>query len=143
MILCNRINTVDSLYELKGAAKPAQEYYAPKVEEPEKKDLLQDYHHRLFEIPEGENYLVALFEYATALHNLTNKSKEALAIFEEMLELDHQDNMVLFISFFLLDCTCGEFFVISLSLESKRTNPSLLSRSSRCRKCSSTAGEIF
>jgi hypothetical protein len=115
-ILCNRLNTVDSLYELKGAAKPAQEYYAPKVEEPEKKDLLLDYHHRLFEIPEGENYLVALFEYATALHNLTNKSKEALAIFEEMLELDHQDNMVLFYLLLVARLYFVELFFFSLFL---------------------------
>jgi hypothetical protein len=45
---------------------------------------LVEYNNHLWDIPEGQEYLTALFEYATALHNLTNKSRDAITIFEEM-----------------------------------------------------------
>lgn len=79
---------------MKGAARPAAEFYAPKVEVVEKRDLLKEYHSHLWDIPEGQDYLTAMFEYATGLHNLMNKSKDAIQLFEEMLQLDLQDHMV-------------------------------------------------
>ena len=85
----------DSLYELKGAARPAAEFYAPKVEPVEKRDLLEEYKHNLWDIQEGKDYLTAQFEYATALHNLMNKSRDAITIFEEMIDLDKEDHMVI------------------------------------------------
>jgi hypothetical protein len=79
---------------LKGAARPALEVYAPKSEPKERKDLLAENRGKLWEVPDGKEYLTAMSEYATALNNLMNKSREAVAVFEEMLELDLEDHMV-------------------------------------------------
>jgi hypothetical protein len=79
---------------LKGAARPALEVYAPKSEPKERKNLLAENRGKLWEVPDGKEYLTAMSEYATALNNLMNKSREAVAIFEEMLELDLEDHMV-------------------------------------------------
>lgn len=85
----------DDLYQLKGAARPAAEHYAPKVEEePPKPDLFVELKGRLWEATEGQDYLTAVFEYATALDNLMNKSKDAIVLFEEILDHDKEDHLV-------------------------------------------------
>jgi hypothetical protein len=84
---------------------------------------LVEYNNHLWDIPEGQEYLTALFEYATALHNLTNKSRDAITIFEEMLDLDREDHMV-------KGCFRLFLFLMLASVESKRADSSLLFRSS-------------
>lgn len=80
---------------MKGAARAAAEYYAPKVEEePPRPNYLVELKGKLWDVTEGQDYLTAVFEYATALHNLMGKSRDAIALFEEMLELDVEDHLV-------------------------------------------------
>lgn len=87
---------MDPNYQLKGAARPALEHYSdPNYEpEPEPIDLLGEYEGRLWEHKEGQILLERLLEYGIGLHNIGQKSKEAIKIFERMLQNDSEDHLV-------------------------------------------------
>lgn len=87
---------IGSEYDLKGAARAAREHYPdPNQKQREKKiNYLVEYEGRLWEIPEGRNYLKAIISYGSALHNLMGKSKDAIEQFEEALTLDKDDHAV-------------------------------------------------
>ncbi len=53
-----------------------------------------EYEGRLWEIPEGREYLKALISYGSALHNLMGKSHDAIEKFKEALTLDPVDHTV-------------------------------------------------
>ncbi len=85
----------DPRYNLKGGAKVALQYYAPKQElPPPPPDLLAMHTGNLSSVPLGREYLLALLNYGKAQHNIGHKTKDAIATFQEMLELDRLDHMV-------------------------------------------------
>jgi len=87
---------LDPEYHLKGAARPAQDYYRPPNYEPPVQpiDVFVVYRDRLFEHEEGRQYLVALRDLGITLHNLGNKTRDAITIFLKLLEVDPLDHLV-------------------------------------------------
>ena len=87
---------VDPNFNLKGAARPAREFYVdPNFKEvPEAVDLLETHKGRLWEHEEGKVLLKHMLNYGVALHNIAKKTKDAIAVFEEMLVLDNHDHML-------------------------------------------------
>jgi hypothetical protein len=94
---------LDPLFVLKGAARPAQEYYRPVdyKEDAESINLLEQMNGRLWDHAEGQSLLKALHELGLAQHNIGNKSKQAVITLKELLDLDHADHLVSFL--FLID----------------------------------------
>lgn len=112
---------IDPMYDLKGAARVAREFYRPADyrEEVEPVDLLEQYHGKLWSHEDGQKVLSAMMELGVAMHNSLNKGKEAIKIFQEMIELDNEDHLVsnniavyytnleIFISNYLLTSLCS------------------------------------
>ncbi|CAE7577503.1 unnamed protein product, partial [Symbiodinium microadriaticum] len=82
-------------YNLTGAARPAREFYKDPnfVEEPEAEDILTLHDANLWGHPEGQILLGKLYELGVGLHNVGNRSKEAVEVFQRMLRQDPQDNL--------------------------------------------------
>ena len=87
---------IDPLFLLKGAARPAQEFYKQPglMNEPMPKDIIQEYHGRLFEHAEGKKLLEAMLSLGVHLHNDGNKTKQAIQILSEVFEYDPSDHLV-------------------------------------------------
>jgi hypothetical protein len=87
---------VDKNYALKGAARPAMEHYQdPNYEpQPDPINLMALYEGKMWEHWEGQALLEKLLEYGVSLHNVGNKSKDAIKIFERMLRDDPADHLV-------------------------------------------------
>jgi len=62
------------------------------VEKP--RNLLLENKGNLSAVVEGQNYLNVALEYAVGLHQLQNKSRDAIALMQELLELDKNDYAV-------------------------------------------------
>lgn len=86
----------DPKFELKGAARAAQEFYRPPGYEalPEPRDLLTEYRGRMWEIKEGRELLLSLVDLGVAFHNIGSKAKDAMKTFQEALDLDTSDHLV-------------------------------------------------
>lgn len=65
--------------------------YKPK--EPPR-NLLVEHHGKLWEVPEGRNYLRAMVEYARALYSIGEKPRDAVQLFQETMVLDQGDHLV-------------------------------------------------
>ncbi len=94
------------MYELKGAARAAQEFYRPEGYEalPESRNLLEEYHGKMWEHEEGQKLLRAMLDLGLAFHNIGSKSKDAIRVFQESLEMDPEDHLV---------CAYLYYFVVS------------------------------
>lgn len=86
----------DPRYELKGGARVAREYYRPPgyKEDDEPENLLDIYAGRMYEHIEGQKLMKALIDLGMGLHNKCSRTKEAIAVFKEMLQLDRTDNLL-------------------------------------------------
>ena len=84
------------MYELKGAARVAREFYRPPgyKEEAQPIDVFEQLPGKLWEHEEGKEFLSALLELGVGQHNIANRSKDAVATFKEMIALDHEDHLV-------------------------------------------------
>ncbi len=104
------ISVSDPLYDLKGAARVAREFYRPPdyKEDVEPVDLIDLHPGTIWNHVEGPILLKAMMELGVALHNIMNRSKDAIKVFKEMLELDSEDHLV---SLFL--CTPDGVFTAS------------------------------
>jgi hypothetical protein len=82
---------------LKGAARPAQEFYRPVgwEPEPEPQNLLDDYHGRMHEIEDGRLLLSEMLALGVAMYNLKNRKKDTIKLFKQIMEYDVTDSMVL------------------------------------------------
>lgn len=69
----------------------------------------------MWEHPECQNFLEKLFDYGIGLHNIAQKSKDAIKIFERILQHDPPDHLVCFsfysyhhsfLTFLLVSKTC-------------------------------------
>ena len=87
---------LDPTYELKGAARAAQEFYRPPGYEPPvpPRNLLEEYNGRMWENAEGRKLLSALVDLGLALHNIGSRSKDAIRIFQEAIAQDPADHLV-------------------------------------------------
>ena len=90
------LNDADPTFELKGAARAAQEFYRPAgYEAPvEPRNLIEEYRGRMWENEEGRKLLRALLDLGLALHNIGSRSKDAIRTFRETIELDPADHLV-------------------------------------------------
>jgi hypothetical protein len=61
---------------------------------PEPRDLLDEFHGRMWENDEGRKLLKAMLELGLALHNIGNRSKDAVRTFQEIIALDPADHLV-------------------------------------------------
>lgn len=86
----------DKNYDLKGAARPAREFYVDPnyEEEPEPINLLDLHATSMWNHSEGQILLEKLLDYGIGLHNIAQKSKDAIKIFERILEHDPSDHLV-------------------------------------------------
>lgn len=100
----NKKLKIDPNYQLKGAARPALEYYQDPnyIPEPEPIDLLSQYEGKLWEHYEGQILLEKLLDYGVGLHNIGMKSKDAIKIFEKMLRNDPNDHLVRYMTLLYL-----------------------------------------
>ena len=73
----------------------AREFYQdPNYEAPpEEVNLFEQYQGRMWEHAEGREYLSLVYEMAVGLHNIGQKSNDAIAAFETLLEQDPDDHM--------------------------------------------------
>ena len=71
------------MFFLKGAARPAQEFYKQPglTDEPMPRDILQEYHGRLYEHCESKKLLEAMLMLGIHLHNVGSKTKQAIQAF--------------------------------------------------------------
>lgn len=92
-----RVKTsINPLFQLRGAARPAQEFYRPpgwKEDEPPR-NIIAEYQGRLWEHSEGQSLLRALLELGITQHNIAKRTRDAISTFTEMLSLDAADNIV-------------------------------------------------
>ena len=90
------------MFFLKGAARPAQEFYKQPglTDEPMPRDILQEYHGRLYEHCESKKLLEAMLMLGIHLHNVGSKTKQAIQVFNEILEHDPVDHLVSFFYIF-------------------------------------------
>jgi hypothetical protein len=93
---CLGYPSIDPKFELKGAARAAQEFYRPPGYEamPEPRDLLEEFHGRMWDNDEGRKLLKAMLDLGLALHNIGNRSKDAVRTFQEIIALDPADHLV-------------------------------------------------
>jgi hypothetical protein len=74
-------------------------------------DILEEYKGRLIEHVEGKKLLEAMLSLGVHLHNVGNKTKQAIKVFLEIFDHDPLDHLVSFhTSYFLVD-----FFLYRLS----------------------------
>lgn len=88
----------DPHYNLKGAARPAREFYKDpnQVETPDPIDLLEMYSGHMWDHEEGQVLLDCMMKLGLAQHNIAKKPKAAIQTFEEMITLDPFDHTVSF-----------------------------------------------
>jgi hypothetical protein len=86
----------DPNYNLTGAARPARDFYKDPnyIEEPEAEDILSKHESNLWGHSEGQQLLSKLYELGVGLHNVGNRSKEAVEVFQRMLRQDPNDHLV-------------------------------------------------
>eukprot|EP01038_Epipyxis_sp_PR26KG_P009373 gene9373-12629_t len=91
----NKKQKIDPLYNLKGAAAPAKEFYRqPGLEdESEPIDLFSQLMGHLYDHKDGQALLKSMLELGISFHNIANKSKDAIKVFKEMMEYDKSDRM--------------------------------------------------
>mmetsp|Transcript_380 Transcript_380/g.693 ORF Transcript_380/g.693 Transcript_380/m.693 type:complete len:363 (-) Transcript_380:57-1145(-) len=87
---------VDPNYNLKGAARPALDFYKDPNAQPEVEpvDLLSKYDTCMWDHEEGRVLLSCLLELAIGLHNIAERSKEAVKVFERILRHDPDDHLL-------------------------------------------------
>lgn len=87
---------MNEMYELKGAAKVAQEYYRPLGWKPpiDPINVLIEFKDNLWEHEIGMEYLCALCELGIAYHNIGNKTRDAITTFQKVLSYDIDDHAV-------------------------------------------------
>jgi hypothetical protein len=90
------VKAVDPAYQLKGAARPAQEFYRPPgwQEDVPEVDMLALHRGRLWDdcpSPEGRLLLRAMSDLSVALHSSAGKTRAAIDVLTQMLELDGGD----------------------------------------------------
>jgi hypothetical protein len=89
--------TIDPRYNLKGAARPALEFYKdPNFDYTEiiPENLFEKLKGNLYEHDEGCELLHNMMDLSVALHNTTKRSKEGIEMFKEMLEYDKNDTLL-------------------------------------------------
>ena len=86
---------IDPNYDLKGAARAAREFYEdPKmIRIPANQNIFELLPGNIYSHDEGKLLLDAMMRLGTSLHTLLSKTKESINVFEEMLELDIEDNI--------------------------------------------------
>lgn len=84
------------MYELKGAARVAREFYRPPDyrEEAQPVDVFEQLPGKLWEHEEGKKFLIAMMELGVGQHNIAGRSKDAVSTFEEMMQFDKEDHLV-------------------------------------------------
>eukprot|EP01041_Mallomonas_annulata_P005661 gene5661-11423_t len=85
----------DPAYELKGAARPAREFYQrpdfiPDIEET---DLMELHRTSMWSHEEGRVLLEQMLALGVALHNVSKRTKESVDVLSEMISYDPEDNM--------------------------------------------------
>ena len=95
-IIAKKNEVIDKRYVLKGAARPAQEYYRPPgyKEDVQPVNIFNEYKNRLGQHTIGLELLKTKLELGINLHNITNKTRQAIETFKEILTLDHSDPLV-------------------------------------------------
>lgn len=80
---------------MKGAARVAQQYYYPTdyIEDIEPVNLLEEYHGKMWEHEEGKLLLKAMLDLGISSHNICNRTKDAIKVFIEMIDLDPFDHL--------------------------------------------------
>lgn len=86
---------IDPLYDLKGAARPAAEFYKDPnmTKDVDPVNVFELFKGRLWEHEEGKNLLRAMLKLALEMHNSGLKSKDAIKTLKSMLELDKNDTI--------------------------------------------------
>jgi len=87
---------IDPQYRLKGAARAAMEYYAPPSTKVmlDETDFFETKAGSFHSISKGLEYLQAVKDYGVYIRDVMNKVKDSIQVFEEMLQLDHTDQLV-------------------------------------------------
>jgi hypothetical protein len=93
-VVARKKQKVDPHFDLKGPARPARDFYLAPEDTTEPVDLLNDYHGKMWEHEEGQKLLLAMLEHGAALHNVGNRTKEAIATFQSMQKLDPGDHLL-------------------------------------------------
>ena len=95
-VMAKKRRKVDPAFDLKGAARPAREVYCPGADdEYEPVDLLHSLTPgKLWEHEEGRTLLRATLNLGVALHNVGNRTKEAIRTFQSMQEMDPEDHLL-------------------------------------------------
>jgi len=90
------MHVIDPTYFLKGAARIAQEHYLPPNYQPpvDPINIFQRYEGHLSDHEAGIQYLEAMKDLGTSLINMGRKTRDAAAVFLEMIDLDHNDRLV-------------------------------------------------
>lgn len=88
---------IDPQYRLKGAARVAMEYYAPPSTKVllDETDLFETKHGIFYSFLKGLEYLQALKDYAIYVRDVMHKVKDSIQVFEQMLQLDVTDKLVI------------------------------------------------
>ena len=86
---------IDPLYDLKGAARPAAEYYKdPKMtKDIDPINVFDLFNGRIYDHDEGKNLLKAMLKLSIEMHNSGYKSKDSIKVLKNMLELDKDDRI--------------------------------------------------
>lgn len=95
-VVAKKKQKVDPAFDLKGAARPAREVYCPGADDEfDPVDLLDSLTPgKLWEHEEGQSLLRATLNLGVALHNVGNRTKEAIRTFQSMQEMDPADHLL-------------------------------------------------
>jgi hypothetical protein len=89
------------LFDLKGAARPARQFYRPpgfegtvEGEGEEPVDLILQFEGKMWDHSEGQKLLQLKLDLAVGLHNVTHRTKEAVFVMAELQSMDPSDHLV-------------------------------------------------
>lgn len=90
-----KVQKKDPLYFLKGAARPAQEFYKQPglADDPIPINILNLYKGKLYKHDAGKTFLEAMLTLGIHMHNVGNQTRQAIEVFLEMFELDPLDHL--------------------------------------------------
>ena len=97
MLVYLHILALDPNYELKGAARIAQQFYQQpglRTEPVVATNIFSQYKNKMWDHEEGQKLLSLKLAYAVGLHNVANKTKQAITEIKSMLQDDPNDNIV-------------------------------------------------
>lgn len=85
---------IDPRYHLKGAARAAQQHYLPaQPVQAKPPNLLEEHKGKIGYLPKGKEFLQALVELANLKHSAFKHTKDAVALYNEVLQNDVKDHL--------------------------------------------------